>query len=1145
MNLRVRRHLAVPLILPLLLAGLPAASAHGAIAEPRAQVEPVTTHPRLWVTAEDLPRLRGWATDANPFWRDGLAVLAEEATAEMDAGTVPGEDGGDDAWEEYPTEGYAEYFAFLSLVHPDEAARQDYAKRARVLLMHVMDQAVKGPAEGEPFRVPGFAAYDNDRARWWGEAWALTVDWIYPVLTAEDKATIRRVFLRWAEEIVTTGYHRPGYYDESLVGVVSDPVLLADRSGVRWSGNNYFTAHMRNLGLMAMALDPADDPGGELGTYLETAIGAHLYMVDDLLRTDAAGGLGPEGFEYSPQAVGYIVQFLLALHTAGQDDAERWGTRVRFEGNPFWDEVVPAFLHALGPAPVVVPGQEWRGPVYQPAWYGDGQTYWAPDMIELFGPLGRYDDLAGNAERLEAIRWIETHTPPGGAEALIPERVADTETHHDAILYFLLFDPEAPAPADPRPSLPLIHLAPGIGRFSARTSWDGDATWFTFGLGWQGIDHQHGDGNQFELYRNGEWLTKGLVGYGSSFDDGDPSGDYVFPSSEYHNTLALENDPPLYNSPGDHTHQHWLRGSQWPLDPAGNPTMRAMSVTPGYAYVLGDATNLYNSTYEQTTDITHASRSIVWLAPDAIVVYDRAASETDDRFKRFWLNLPADARVDGNRTLMTTASGQQLVITTLLPTGGTPVVQPLDIREEDMASGESMRYRLLVEAPGGPREARFFHVLQAADAGTTAAPVSAFETADGAFAGTVVGTTAVLVPINVGTEVSGIRYTVPAETTAQLITGLTPGTGYDVVATPGADDIEVVVTAGSAYQADEGGVLVVGSLPEAIPGAALAFTNAPAPLPATATPEPEDQGDVSGPGTLEPVVSETTPAPTVPAVTEGGAVAEGAGQIVYNVVDGNLYRVAVRPGATPENISRGLAALAPPVAEPLVRDVWVGTAADGGWLVIGTERIHPDCAVWACLVVMPADLSSAEAVAIDGQVVQPEGPAAIASGGDLVVYADDGGPHELDLWAITRAGGTWRAPVLLTAASPSAYNADPAISADGNRVVFECADRPYGAEGTALCEVGSDGAGFRVALAPADVPAGATATAVLRQPAYGPDGSIVFEASWDSTIWRLPAEAAMPEPVGPGYYHDATPCVLPDGRVASRWSDRPGGAGLR
>jgi hypothetical protein len=1154
MDLLVRRGVAGISVFVVLLVGLPA-GLRPAIAEvPYAQTVPVTSHPRLWITADDLPRLRSWATDANPMWHDGVAVLAEEATSEMDAGTVPGEDSGDDAWEEYPTEGYAEFFAFLSLVHPDEAARQDYAQRARTLLMYVMHEAVKGPAEGEPFRVPGFAAYDNDRARWWGEAWALTVDWIYPILTVEDKATIRTVFLRWSHELVTTGYHRPGYYDESLVGVVNDPVLLADRSAVHWAGNNYFTAHMRNLGLMAMAFDPADDPGGELGAYLDLALGAHLYMVDELLRTDAAGGLAPEGFEYSPQAVGYIIQFLLALHTAGQDDAAYWGPRVRFDGNPFWDEVVPAFLHSIAPAPVVLPGEEWRGPVYQPAWYGDGQTYWAPDMIELFGPLGRYDDLTGNASRLEAIRWIETNTPPGGARALIPKRVADTETHHDAILYFLLFDPAAPAPADPRPNLPLFHLAPGVGRFLARTSWDADATWFTYALGWQGVDHRHGDGNQFELYRNGEWLTKGLVGYGSSFDDGDPSDDYVFPSSEYHNTLALENDPPLYNTPADHTHQHWLRGSQWPIDPAGNPTILAMSVAPGYAYALGDATNLYNSVYEQTTDILHASRSIVWLAPDAIVVYDRAASNTEDRFKRFWLNLPAAATVDGNRTTMATASGQQLVIDTLLPAGATPVVQPMDIRVEDMALGESMRYRLLVEAPGRPRETRFLHVLQAADAGATVGPTAAIQSEDGLFAGAVVGTTAILFPVDIGTEVGELRYAVPAGISTHLITGLTPGGGYDVTTAPAADGgIAVVVTSGADYQADDGGALLVGTLPEAMPGVSLAFTQEPSPVPAAATPEPSTE---ETPSAETPGAEAVSPTPAPPSVTEGGAAANGPGQVVYTVADEHVYRVDARAGATPEDLTLALEALSPsasmpvpsasPVASPPSPDDWIAVSPDAAWLLLGTERFDPECAGWPCLALVSADLSAGEAVRVEGAVVHPEGPAAIAAGGNLIVYADDGGPHALDLWAVARQDGGWRGPVLLTGSSPHQYHGQPAISVDGTRVAFDCGDDSYAAPGTAICEVGTDGSGFRVLLTPADAPPGLPATGVLHDPAYAPDGSLVFGADWTGdAIWRLPPGASVPEPVAPAFTNDNAPCVLADGRIVTRWRERPGGSDLR
>jgi hypothetical protein len=770
---------------------------------------PVTSHPRLWLTEADLPRLRGWATEDNPVWQEGVAVLAEQAVAEMDAGTVPNEDEGSYLWEEFPTESYAEFFTFLSLVHPDEATRQDYAGRARTLLMHAIGEAAKGQGESEtPFRQPDFAT--NDRSRWWGECWALAVDWIYPILSADDKTTIREVFLRWSDEIVQTGYHSPGDDDPSLVGVTNAPILLADRGAVRWAGNNYFTGNMRNLGLMAMALDPDDDPDGALGAYLEIATGAYLYMVDDLFRTDAAGGLAPEGFEYSPQSVGYVAQFLLALHTARQDDSATWGPQVVLPDNPFWDDVVPAWFHSLSPATVVVPEWEYKGPVYQPAWYGDGQDYWAPDAIELFGALGRYDDLTGNADRLAAIRWLQTHTPPGGAPEMIPERIGDASTHHDAILYFLLFDPDTPEPADPRPGLPLAFFAPGIGRLLVRTGWEDDATWFTWALGWKEVDHQHGDGNQFELYRKGEWLTKGLVGYGASYGDDDPSDDYFFPSSEYHNTLALENDAPLYNDPvSDRTHQLWLRGSQWELEPEGDPEIVAMSVGDGYVYALGDATKLYNSTYQESLDILHASRSILWLQPDHIVVYDRAASKTEGRFKRFWLNIPAEASVDGKVATMTADSGQQLVMTTLLPTDAGITVAPMDALPDDIANGEPMRYRLLAEAPDGPAETRFLHVLQGLDAGAEAEAVSYVESDDTAFAGAAFGETAVLFPVDIGADVAELTYTAPAGTTRHVITGLASGGEYDVETEDAADGVIVTIRSGTGQQADDGGVLLL------------------------------------------------------------------------------------------------------------------------------------------------------------------------------------------------------------------------------------------------------------------------------------------------------------------------------------------------
>src|SRR5262249_42074168 len=143
----------------------------------------------------------------------------------------------------------------------------------------------------------------SDRAHYGGDAFGLTVDWIYPYLSAGDKEKIRGVFLTWAETLIhadsTTDNH------PEPVGVFNDPILLKDKQAVRFAGNNYFTSHELNLGLMAIAFDEADDPGGKLRGYLDNVTGGFLYMTDALWRGDARGGLCPEGFMYGPNTLGY------------------------------------------------------------------------------------------------------------------------------------------------------------------------------------------------------------------------------------------------------------------------------------------------------------------------------------------------------------------------------------------------------------------------------------------------------------------------------------------------------------------------------------------------------------------------------------------------------------------------------------------------------------------------------------------------------------------------------------------------------------------------------------------------------------------------------------------------------------------------
>ncbi|MEI2638381.1 MAG: hypothetical protein V9F03_05215 [Microthrixaceae bacterium] len=85
-----------------------------------------------------------------------------------------------------PCEWFMETFAFMSLVSPDQAEREDYAKRAKTLLMSMIETAALGPADGAgEIRASKFSV--GDRSRGGGRAFGLTVDWIYPYLSGDDK----------------------------------------------------------------------------------------------------------------------------------------------------------------------------------------------------------------------------------------------------------------------------------------------------------------------------------------------------------------------------------------------------------------------------------------------------------------------------------------------------------------------------------------------------------------------------------------------------------------------------------------------------------------------------------------------------------------------------------------------------------------------------------------------------------------------------------------------------------------------------------------------------------------------------------------------------------------------------------------------
>jgi hypothetical protein len=688
----MKRALAILLVLT---ACRPSASAPSPQFSRTPDVRTAAGHPRLWVRASDLPRLRSWATRSNPMWT-ALAAVGDEARADMDHKKVPHGDNCMDESGSQPCESYAELFAFLSLVSPSDKERNDYASRAVHMLMIMMNRAAKGPNDDDELRSNRFPV--DDRSRWTGEGFGLTVDWIYPYLKPEEKRTIHKVFLRWCDRIthadITDNNH------PEPIGVTNDPRLTADHTKIRWAFNNYYTAHTRNLALMALAMDPADDPGGALHAYVKQATGAWLYVIDALLRGDARGGLPPDGLEYGPQTLAYLSQALWALHTAGADDAKTFGRQARLDANPFWRELVEGWPHLMSPATVEHP---WLGAVYQPAWWGDGQHYFANDAVDLFAPIAIYDRDVHDRAQAEAARWIAVNLAPGGPKQ-VAERCRKADAFRKSILYFLLMEPKAPAPADPRKATTFV--APGIGKVFARTDWTPRATFFDFGVGWLTVDHQHADGDNFEWYRKGEWLTKERTGYGDNVA-----------SSDAHNTVCIQNAQPFHakSDPTGYRAIYWKRGSEYTNGlPDVDGKLVAHAENARYVYALGDATGLFNSTHENIHDVAHASRAIVWLPPDYVVVLDRAATKVDGRFKRFFLQLPAKATIKGRRATMKTKGGQYLFVNTLLPADAKITAEPAEkYPQDEQAEFDPITARLRVES--WARDVRFLHVLQASD----------------------------------------------------------------------------------------------------------------------------------------------------------------------------------------------------------------------------------------------------------------------------------------------------------------------------------------------------------------------------------------------------------------------------------------------
>ncbi len=286
------------------------------------------------------------------------------------------------------------------------------------------------------------------------------------------------------------------------------------------------------------------------------------------------------------------------------------------------------------------------------------------------------------------------------------------------------------------------------------------------------------------------------------------------------------------------------------------------------------------------------------------------------------------------------------------------------------------------------------------------------------------------------------------------------------------------------------------------------------------------------PTVVAPPTNADTPAenPSAPLTQPTLPLPANGGWVTYALQDGDgarLFRLALTPNAVPEDVTALIDAAAPGQTTE-----WLNISPNGAWYILSTDRFDPECAGWPCLVITQ-DFRTYEVVKSNGAAVHAEF-STISADGNLIIYKAGGGTHARDLWAIRRENSAWSVPVELTTLSPYSEHQSPALSFDNRAVIFACGDDPYSS--VALCSAQTDGSQFAVRFTAEEN----GSAAALFSPRYAPDGSIVFEGSWQGEqLWRLPPDSQTPVLIS-SFVNDNSPCVLADGTMISLWLQRDG-----
>ena len=295
------------------------------------------------------------------------------------------------------------------------------------------------------------------------------------------------------------------------------------------------------------------------------------------------------------------------------------------------------------------------------------------------------------------------------------------------------------------------------------------------------IDHEHQYCGRFDIFSNGEYITKGRTEF-NDYND-------VMSSATQSNTLSVENvtgsgckDTNCFMfSAVDNGGQFW-HGLQQGFN------LITHSELPSYAAFLYNDTPSYNGWWAYSTpydvvsynDVTKVSRSMVYLRDtNQLIYYDRAATRHPAAKAVFQITT-GEPTVSGNEATWLTRSGKQRAyFTGLLPARATVArVDLIEGRKGQEADWEPAA-NIKVSA-GSPTAVQFLSVLEWGSSTMHKSPTSVVEsTAGQSFDGAKVGSSVVMFMRDWPTTFTSVTYPASGATT-QYISDLQPNMPYQI-----------------------------------------------------------------------------------------------------------------------------------------------------------------------------------------------------------------------------------------------------------------------------------------------------------------------------------------------------------------------------